>query len=217
MAGLWAAFMDWIYAWFWRQEMELTLVGLQNAGKTTLVNAMSRGQFSEDMIPTVGFNMRKVTRGGVVMKLWDLGGQARFRSLWPRYCRGVDAIVFVCDAADRAKLAAARVELHDLLGRPALAGIPVLVLGNKNDLAGALDVDQLIDQLELRTIVDREICCYAISAKTHANLEITLQWLTQHAGKGGSRGSASTLPAAAASGSAAAHHAALDAALPSPP
>lgn len=27
------------------------------------------------MIPTVGFNMRKVTRGGVVIKLWDLGGQ----------------------------------------------------------------------------------------------------------------------------------------------
>ncbi len=23
----------------------------------------------------VGFNMRKVTRGGVVIKLWDLGGQ----------------------------------------------------------------------------------------------------------------------------------------------
>lgn len=29
----------------------------------------------QDMIPTVGFNMRKVTKGGVVIKLWDLGGQ----------------------------------------------------------------------------------------------------------------------------------------------
>ena len=48
----------------------------------------------EDMIPTVGFNMRKVTKGNVTMKLWDIGGQPRFRSMWERYCRGVNAIVY---------------------------------------------------------------------------------------------------------------------------
>lgn len=35
--------------------------------------------------------MRKVTKGGVTIKLWDLGGQSRFRSMWERYCRGVQA------------------------------------------------------------------------------------------------------------------------------
>jgi ADP-ribosylation factor-like protein 8 len=53
------------------------------------------GGFSEDMIPTVGFNMRKVTKGNVTIKLWDLGGQPRFRSMWERYCRAVSAIVYV--------------------------------------------------------------------------------------------------------------------------
>ena len=48
----------------------------------------------------VGFNMKKITKGGVTIKMWDLGGQPRFRSLWERYCRGVQAIVFVVDAAD---------------------------------------------------------------------------------------------------------------------
>ena len=47
------------------------------------------------MIPTVGFNMRKVTKGKVTIKLWDLGGQPRFRSMWERYCRGVNAIMYV--------------------------------------------------------------------------------------------------------------------------
>lgn len=28
------------------------------------------GQFSSEMIPTIGFNMRKVTKGGVTIKLW---------------------------------------------------------------------------------------------------------------------------------------------------
>ncbi|RZR86009.1 hypothetical protein BHM03_00013094 [Ensete ventricosum] len=55
---------------------------------------LQSGGYSEDMIPTVGFNMRKVTKGNVTIKLWDLGGQPRFRSMWERYCRGVSAIVY---------------------------------------------------------------------------------------------------------------------------
>ena len=62
---------------FFKKEMELSLIGLQNAGKTSLVNVIATGGFHEDMIPTVGFNMRKVTRGAVTIKLWDLGGQVR--------------------------------------------------------------------------------------------------------------------------------------------
>jgi len=83
--------------------MELTLVGLQYSGKTTFVNVISSGQFCEDMIPTVGFNMRKVMKGNVTIKIWDIGGQPRFRSMWERYCRGVNAIVYMVDAADREK------------------------------------------------------------------------------------------------------------------
>mmetsp|Transcript_12657 Transcript_12657/g.21452 ORF Transcript_12657/g.21452 Transcript_12657/m.21452 type:complete len:95 (+) Transcript_12657:144-428(+) len=85
--------INWVQQLFWKQEMELTLVGLQNSGKTTLVNVISSGQFNEDMIPTVGFNMRKVSKGNVTIKLWDIGGQPRFRSMWERYCRGVNSIV----------------------------------------------------------------------------------------------------------------------------
>jgi len=99
------------------------------------------------MIPTVGFNMRKVTKGNVVMKLWDLGGQARFRSMWERYCRGVNAIVFIIDSADVSKFPAAKSELHALLEKPQLVGIPVLVLGNKNDLEGAVSAEKIIEEM----------------------------------------------------------------------
>jgi ADP-ribosylation factor-like protein 8 len=73
-------------------EMEITLVGLHQSGKTTLINVIANGpsNYKEDTIPTVGFNMKKITKGGIVMKLWDLGGQTRFRSMWERYCRGVN-------------------------------------------------------------------------------------------------------------------------------
>ena len=78
--------------------------------------------------------------------------QARFRSMWERYCRGVQAIVFVIDAADTDLLEQARNELQELLKKPSLQGIPLLVLGNKNDIAGALSTGELIDRLNLKVI-----------------------------------------------------------------
>lgn len=93
--------------------------------------------------------------------------QARFRSMWERYCRGVQAIVYVVDSADLDSVDTAKKELHELLGKPSLAGIPLLVLGNKNDLPEALSTDQLINRMELqvwygpvcvRLLCDRQQC-----------------------------------------------------------
>jgi len=54
---------------------------------------------------------------------------------------------YVVDSSDPEKLPVAKKELHDLIGKPPLAGIPLLVLGNKNDLANSLRVDDIIEQL----------------------------------------------------------------------
>jgi ADP-ribosylation factor-like protein 8 len=53
----------------------------------------------------------------------------------------------VVDAADISKIEAAKIELKSLLEKPQLSSIPVLILGNKNDLPGALTAEQLIDIL----------------------------------------------------------------------
>src|SRR4051812_36783337 len=115
------------------------------------------------------------------MKCWDLGGQPRFRRMWPRYCRDVNAIVFVADIADPAHLPQAKEELHSLMSEGALEGIPLLVLGNKSDLEDKLTVDELIERLDLSRIAHREVCCYGISAKEETNLDAVLQWLMKWA------------------------------------
>ncbi|KAF4790269.1 ADP-ribosylation factor-like 10C-like protein [Turdus rufiventris] len=171
MLSLVARLLEWLRSLFWKEEMELTLVGLQYSGKTTLLTVLASGQFTEDMIPTVGFNMRKITKGNVTIKVWDIGGQPRFRSMWERYCRGVNAVVYMVDAADLEKVEASKNELHSLIDKPQLHGIPVLVLGNKRDLPGALDEKQLIEKLNLSAIQDREICCYSISCKEKDNID----------------------------------------------
>ena len=66
-----------------------------------------------------------------------------------------------------------------------LAGIPILVLGNKRDLPGALDENGLIEKMNLNAIQDREICCYSVSCKEKDNIDITLQWLISHSKSGG--------------------------------
>lgn len=77
----------------------------------------------------------------------------------------------------------AKEELHILLDKPAMEGIPLLVLGNKSDLSGHATVDELIAALNLKSVTHREVSCYGISAKEETNLDAVLQWLIARAQK----------------------------------
>ncbi|PON89069.1 P-loop containing nucleoside triphosphate hydrolase [Trema orientale] len=165
--GLWDSLLNWLRRLNFRRldwrlellaEMELSLVGLQNAGKTSLVNAIATGAYSEDMIPTVGFNMKKVTKGNKQMNV----------------CQ------YVVDAADRDSVPISRSELHELLTKPSLTGIPLLVLGNKIDKSEALAKQALVEQLGLDSVRDREVCCYMISCKDSVNIDVVIDWLIKH-------------------------------------
>jgi ADP-ribosylation factor-like protein 8 len=84
---------------------------------------------------------------------------------------------YIVDAADKEALPVAKEELHLLLNKSSLDGIPLLVLGNKCDLQDHLTVDELIEQLDLTQVSKREVSCYGISAKEETNLDAVLQWL----------------------------------------
>jgi len=97
--------------------------------------------------------------------------------MWERYCNGVDAVIFVVDSADPEKFGTARFELHQLLSQPSLVGVPLLVLGNKNDIDGHTSVKELISALDLPKIQGRAVSCYSCSMKSQNNLDIVLRWL----------------------------------------
>ncbi|KAA1469833.1 Arl8a protein [Dentipellis sp. KUC8613] len=181
MSSLFTSFFSWLTSLFFSKTAEISVVGLQASGKTSFVNVIGSGQWSEDVVPTVAFNLRKVRKGNVTLKIWDVAGQPKFRSMWERYCNGVDAVVFVVDSTDHDKFETARFELHSLLNQPSLAGVPLLVLGNKNDLEEHAPVNELIRALELDKITGRPVSCYSCSMKSQHNLDIVMQWL---AGRG---------------------------------
>lgn len=70
-----------------------------------------------------------------------------FLAMWERYCRGVSAIVYVLDASAHDSMDIAKKELFELLEKESLKNIPLLVLANKNDVKGALGVNEVIEKM----------------------------------------------------------------------
>ena len=54
-----------------------------------------------------------------------------------------------------------------------------MVLGNKNDLKGALTEEELIEQMDLKSIKGRKVACYSVSAKYVKNIDICLKWISK--------------------------------------
>ena len=65
------------------------------------------------------------------------------RRVWRDYFPAVDAMVFLVDACDHARLAESKEELDALLTDETLANCPVLVLGNKIDRPNACSEEEL--------------------------------------------------------------------------
>ncbi|KAF5675748.1 hypothetical protein FHETE_2351 [Fusarium heterosporum] len=172
---------DWMLRTFFAREVDITMIGLEGCGKTSLLRVLAGGEFTIDSIPTVGFNMKRIQRGNITIKCWDLGGQPRFRSMWERYCRGVNCIIFVVDISDVSLMPLAKEELHDLMSRGSLNGIPLLVLGNHSERPDTLSVDELIEQLDLKALKNRPVSCYGISAKEETNLDAVVEFITRYA------------------------------------
>jgi ADP-ribosylation factor-like protein 4 len=92
---------------------------------------------------------------GISFLVWDVGGQEKLRPLWRSYTRCTDGIVFVVDSVDAERMEEARMELLRTAKAPENAGVPVLVLANKQDLPGARDpreVEKLLGLAELPSV-----------------------------------------------------------------
>lgn len=165
---------------FGSQKLELCLVGLESSGKSTLLNILALG-YPVETLPTIGLNVKVLTKEGVQMKVWDLGGQERFRCEWPRYTQGCDCIVYCVDASDTARAPLAGTELHRLLAEPSLSGLPLLVCLNKIDLSPHLSKEECIEVLKLESLTSNAWAVVPISALQRTNIGEVVDWLVTHA------------------------------------
>ncbi|ETO31044.1 hypothetical protein RFI_06077 [Reticulomyxa filosa] len=133
-------------ALFGNQEVRILILGLDGAGKTTIVYKLVSPDevVSTQLVPTIGFNVETVEYKNIKLQVWDLGGQTNIRPYWRCYYPNTNAIIFVVDSADTKRLKIARKEFTKLLEEEELQNAAILVFANKQDLPNALSAAQVL-------------------------------------------------------------------------
>jgi ADP-ribosylation factor protein 1 len=145
MGQIWARVRDLLLG---HAEMRLLMLGLDAAGKTSIVYRMQLGE-PVHTIPTIGFNVETIHYKSNSITIFDVGGQSKLRPLWRHYFNGADALIFVVDSADSARLEDAQQELHRILAAEELRRVPVLILANKQDLPDAITGAQMSERMRM--------------------------------------------------------------------
>eukprot|EP01061_Rhynchopus_euleeides_P040566 TRINITY_DN698_c0_g1_i2.p1 TRINITY_DN698_c0_g1~~TRINITY_DN698_c0_g1_i2.p1 ORF type:complete len:208 (+),score=99.29 TRINITY_DN698_c0_g1_i2:38-625(+) len=130
------------------KQGKILFLGLDNAGKTTLLGRMKDGKVGSHK-PTNHPNKEEFAIGGIQMKAYDLGGHRQARALWKNYFTQVDGIVFLVDAANPERIEESKEQLDLLLNDDMLQTVPFSILGNKVDIPNALPPDVLKQRLGL--------------------------------------------------------------------
>ncbi|KAE9988351.1 hypothetical protein Vi05172_g6701 [Venturia inaequalis] len=141
---------------FGSKEMRLLMLGLDAAGKTTILYNLKLEQ-DVTTIPTVGFNVETVTYKNTKFNVWDVGGQDKIRPLWRHYFSGTQGLVFVIDSSDRDRLDEARTELARIIQDREMKDALLLVFANKQDVPGAMRPDELSRRLKLDEIAKNHL------------------------------------------------------------
>lgn len=160
----------------------ILILGLDNAGKTSILRQLSDEDVSH-VTSTQGFQIKKLISGGIKLNVWDMGGQRATRYYWRQYFKEADVVIFVVDAADPRRILEARRELEHLLEEEKVAGVPLLVFANKQDLIGALSVEEITVALNLTDLRDRRWYIKECSAKTGEGLDDGFSWAVKQVKK----------------------------------
>jgi len=164
------------------QSAKVLLLGIDNAGKTTLLHMLRTCLTHCE--PTCHPGAEDVRVGKVRLRLFDLGGQMSVRRAYKEYLSCVDGIIFVVDAADPVRFPEVAEALWELLEGPDLHTVPIVVLGNKIDIPAAVCEDALRRALLLHGQVTwgRDCCSCARSAGPGRPVELFMTSVVQQCG-----------------------------------
>ncbi|KAF2366565.1 Small GTP-binding protein domain [Trinorchestia longiramus] len=171
---------------FKKDEYFVLILGLDNAGKTTYLEAAKtqlvrgyKGLPANKITSTVGQNVGAITYGGIKLNFWDLGGQEELQSLWEKYYAECHAVIYVVDSADRERMDESKEVFDRMICSNNLQGIPLLVLANKQDIPECMGVREVrpVFNQSAELIGRRDCMVMPVSALTGAGVDEGLSWL----------------------------------------
>lgn len=165
-----------------KKEMRILMVGLDAAGKTTILYKLKLGEVVTT-IPTIGFSVETVEYKNISFTTWDVGGQDKIRPLWRHYYQNTNAIIFVVDSNDRDRITQAANELTRMLSEDELKDAALLVFANKQDLPNAMKVQEMSEKLGLSTLRNRQWYIQGTCATSGDGLYEGLDWLANNLSK----------------------------------
>ncbi|XP_058559759.1 putative ADP-ribosylation factor-like protein 5C isoform X2 [Neofelis nebulosa] len=147
---------------FATQEHKVIIVGLDNAGKTTILYQFLMNEVVHTS-PTIGSNVEEIVLQKTHFLMWDIGGQEALRSTWNTYYSNTEFIILVIDSTDRDRLLTTREELYRMLAHEALRDASVLIFANKQDMKNSMTTVEISQFLTLSAIKDHpwhiQGCC----------------------------------------------------------
>merc|ERR1711977_362430 len=164
-----------------KNEQRIIMIGLDAAGKTTTLYKLKLGEVVST-IPTIGFNVETLEYKNINFTVWDVGGQDKIRPLWKHYYQDTDGVIFIVDSVDRDRLSgpgSAHDELHKICQEDALQDACILVFANKQDLPGAMPVEEIVEGLQLNRIRNKQWHIQACCATDGTGLYEGLDWLSK--------------------------------------
>jgi small GTP-binding protein len=129
-------------------KTKISLVGFSGVGKTTTTNLICADEIPSVHIPTITGKISTVKIGKLYFHLWDFAGQEQFSYLWNDFILGSDAVLIITDSSlenvEKSKFFVELIKDHAQFAH-------VAVIGNKQDLPGALRIDQIQEILGVKT------------------------------------------------------------------
>ncbi|KAJ5079869.1 adp-ribosylation factor 4b-related [Anaeramoeba ignava] len=162
---------------FKKKQTSLLMVGLDSAGKTTVLNWLKSG-VKTDTEPTIGFSVETIKYHKLTLRVWDMGGQDKIRPLWAHYYKSAKGIIFVIASDEPQRFEEANLELQKMLNNEDLGPVPLLVFANKQDLPKAESTDAISRKLNLGSLNNREWFIQKTSAISGDGIYEGLSWLS---------------------------------------
>ncbi|XP_019353710.1 ADP-ribosylation factor-like protein 9 isoform X2 [Alligator mississippiensis] len=131
---------------------QILVLGLDGAGKTSVLHSLATNHVKHSAAPTEGFNAVCINTEETQLYFLEIGGSESLRSYWKMYLPKVLGLIYVVDSADHTRLPLAKHLLHQLVQHDST--LPVVVLANKQDIEGAYCITDIHDALALSDIGD---------------------------------------------------------------